>query len=230
MHQTFGIALLAMSLAVPASAATMQAVYTGTVDYGTDYSGVFGAAGSDLTGLNYTATYVYNSTGPLTYTDANTDGAYGGTNYSTAPQTYSAKLRINGVTFSFDTSFYSYAYVFSDLASYTQLNNQVYDGTGNHYGNFFNYLCYSAFGTPDVSATVDADNSGVCGSGSASNYNYDSGTGSYTNNFYASMTSDHLKVTQVSAVPVPAAGAFLLAGLAGLVGLKRRKAGSATLV
>lgn len=53
--------VLSLVLAQPAAAATMRAVYTGTIADGIDETGVFGAAGTDLTGLSFTATFVYDT-------------------------------------------------------------------------------------------------------------------------------------------------------------------------
>jgi hypothetical protein len=52
---------LAVIATEPAAAATMRAVYIGTIADGTDETGVFGSAGADLGGLSFEVMFVYDT-------------------------------------------------------------------------------------------------------------------------------------------------------------------------
>lgn len=105
---------LSLGLAsLPAAATTMQTVYTGTIDV-VDYADLFGTGSTDLTGVSYTATYVYETTGSGQINDPNNNTVYGGDVYGTPSPVISATLTINGQSVSFDTTNYSSSSVSSD--------------------------------------------------------------------------------------------------------------------
>lgn len=88
-------------------AATIVIEYTGTVASGTDVTGVFDAPNTSLESSAFTS--VSTLTNPETGGDINglgLDLKYGGASYG-APSPLSAQLAINGVSQSFDGSFYS---------------------------------------------------------------------------------------------------------------------------
>lgn len=92
--------------AVPATAATLQAVFTGTAIGGTDTTGLFGAAGADLTGQGVSLTLTYDtSLGRRTQvTGSDTlDGGFGTQPPSTNP-ILSAVLTVGGLAQSFFTA------------------------------------------------------------------------------------------------------------------------------
>ena len=80
--------------AIPASAATMKAVYSGKVNYGYDMTGVFGTAGADLSGLDYVLTYVYDTSKGYRWTSGGYDQIYGGEWYGEESPVLSATLKI----------------------------------------------------------------------------------------------------------------------------------------
>jgi hypothetical protein len=55
------LALAVLGTVVPASSATINVNYTGVIRNGLDVTGVFGPAGSDLTGDGYVATYAFDT-------------------------------------------------------------------------------------------------------------------------------------------------------------------------
>ena len=68
-------------VSTPASAITMQAVFTGTVVHGDDITGLFGLGdNSRLDGLGFTMTFIYDpaTPGAIRHTDAYNDQVYGG--------------------------------------------------------------------------------------------------------------------------------------------------------
>jgi hypothetical protein len=90
------IAATTLCLSSPAWGATITAVYTGTVDQGVDVSGTFGTAGADLTGLAYSATYVFDSSLGVTQGGS----LFGGPPWGVSSPALSASMTINGQTFS----------------------------------------------------------------------------------------------------------------------------------
>lgn len=89
----------ATALAAPADAATYVITYTGTVSAGTDYTGVFGAPGGDLTGLSYTQvfTLTFPTPGATIVDNGITAYTYGGTSAGT-PSPLFAALTLAGTT------------------------------------------------------------------------------------------------------------------------------------
>jgi hypothetical protein len=95
------IASTALMAAAPASATMLVATYTGTISNGHDYTGVFGAANSNLTGDSYTAIYLIDTTKGYQSYSGGIDTAEGGS--STAHPglgnpIVSSSVTINGIT------------------------------------------------------------------------------------------------------------------------------------
>ncbi len=86
-----------------AAAAIIVATFTGTVLSGTDTAGVFGAAGGDLAGQAFTATYTYDTgAGAIrTTTPGFADELRGGSLYGAPTPIVSAILSIGGQSDSF---------------------------------------------------------------------------------------------------------------------------------
>jgi hypothetical protein len=91
-------ALVAALIATEASAATMQAVYTGIVYNSYDSANMFGAGVGSLDGLDFTQTFVYDAAAAQR-TDDGQGGNYlqGGPDFG-YPPILSASMTINGVT------------------------------------------------------------------------------------------------------------------------------------
>lgn len=92
-----GAALLAAT-SHSASAATVTATYSGYVLSGRDHAGLFGLAGADLTGDQYTAVFTVDTVvGHQTLSPGNYSSVYGGGCYaSPTPLVTTAVLTING--------------------------------------------------------------------------------------------------------------------------------------
>lgn len=86
--------------AMPAAAVVKIATFSGTVTYGYDTTGVFGAANTDLTGVSWVTTYTYDRTlGGNQFTDSYRDESWGGLGYGNfSSPIISASITINGVT------------------------------------------------------------------------------------------------------------------------------------
>ena len=91
--------LLTGADAGPSLAATMQAIYSGTVFAGSDLTNMFGA-GSDLEGLGFRMSFAYDpeTPGASRTTDAVRDDVYGGSSSGFTSPIRSAKLTINNHT------------------------------------------------------------------------------------------------------------------------------------
>ena len=92
-----------LSIAQPAAATTILITYTGTVSSGYDFSGVFGASTTSLTGDTFKSVYTltYPTTGVTDYNIGSTHYVKGGSDFSTLSPV-SGQLTINGITQSFD--------------------------------------------------------------------------------------------------------------------------------
>jgi hypothetical protein len=84
----------------PVAAAIKTATYSGTLQSGTDLTGVFGAANTSLSGLNYIATFTYdrNLGGNQSAVPGANDVSSGGSFYGTASPIISASITINSIT------------------------------------------------------------------------------------------------------------------------------------
>ena len=233
-----GFLAAAMTLAVtaaPAGAATMQAVFTGTVYSGYDQTGVFGAPGGSLANLGYTLRYVYDtSLGTRLSAGAGTvDDLYGGSVYGTATPTVSATLTIGSVTQSVGGSYES-RYQLCNIGYcaidqyYTSAADYTSQPDGGYTYNGFNAIVsdYTDF-LPD---NLDTPFS-VMISALAQQYGYfqfatvDGTTGLRTTFANGYLSLDRLSVSQVdiAPIPLPASGLLLLGAGAGLAAIRRRR-------
>ncbi len=110
------LALAAAVLAAPAGAATMQAVYTGTVNNGYDETGLFGTPQTFLDGLAYSVTYTYDTGLGNLSSGLGTDTLTGGSAYGTQSPLLSAVVSIGGIAQSLLGSYQTYIAV-TDLAA-----------------------------------------------------------------------------------------------------------------
>ena len=86
-------------LSVPASAAVYVASFSGIVSAGTDFTGVFGAAGRNLTGLNISTVMTYDTAlGTVTSGPAFTS-QLGGTTHAAPSFLVSTRVTIDGASY-----------------------------------------------------------------------------------------------------------------------------------
>lgn len=222
--------------AAGANAATVTAIYTGTVGQGYDVLNVFGfGEGSSLDGKAFSMTFVYDTEigrQPTTLTSEEVFGGYQYTEvagYEISPITY-AEFRINGFSVSVDIAAYGRITTFNDGTQ--SLIHHFAGSVGQEEG--YVYLTESsATGAinPDLNAAQDIDGSGILSpithvdaNPSASNLNFDQGSFRHNGgDAYGSLKVDHLSIT-VSAVPLPSALPMFMVALLGL-GMLRRRAG-----
>ena len=200
-----------MGACAPASAAIIDATFTGTIKDGTDGLGLFGTAGADLTGLPFTLTIEYTTSLPGTYFPSPTRNTLeGGSSLGLPDPIISSVLRVNGVPSpnvrgSFDT--------FNEGANgnpccVNQIAFSVADSS-NHYSIGFSNSLSSLTG--DIPATLDVPLSFTPGPD-------DAGFGSFG---FSSTTGDFGPGTltysiPTTGVPEPSTWAMILIGVAGL--------------
>jgi hypothetical protein len=107
-RKAFAVLAVALFATVPAQAAVMQAVYTGTIADGIDEGGLYFGL-TNLAGQSFTATFVYDTArgSRTTFMDptnpTSSDTVVGGSDFSSAPlaPVLAAMLTINGRTHSY---------------------------------------------------------------------------------------------------------------------------------
>ena len=136
--RTLLIAVLLSGFTFAAQAFTLTT--SGTVNYGYDGQGLFGAAGSNLTGQSYSATLNFDPTNfAYQYNDGYTNYAY---DYSSSNVFGTYWVSLNGITTSGTISNnFAQAYVanYTDYYYYYSNFSQVYgqlDGTNTATGNY----------------------------------------------------------------------------------------------
>jgi hypothetical protein len=223
------IAAAASISSVPASAAIVTATYKGTVDYGYDGTGVFGAAGTDLTGDAFTAVYKINDAAPGAYAVSNPpyySYIYGGSAYGTTSPV-SAVVTINGHSLSagnyageaFQAAspwYYSEVYHFAENYS-SNANGYAYAYAYNYvYSSSDPFVTSADYHTP-LSHQVQP---GDYGYGYVQTYAYDYRTGSYQS-AYAGLSDS--SVTISSGVPELGTWAMMIIGFGGVAVQMRRR-------
>jgi len=202
----------------PASAQQYIAEYQGTVQNGTDALGIFGAAGADLTGLDFDAQFIFD---PSTATTTYDDGvqAY----FRNALET--AILTINGHSYTWGPNNDGFVDVLNNLPSsplYSEdedlRQDQADDNNGRIYLSIYSGQ-HSLFTTDDYTAPFDHSvDASTEYAGGAFNLG----------GFYNGPTSGNLLATQVTvsayvpSVPEPSTWALMLFGF-GAIGAAMRR-------
>lgn len=221
-----------------AEAVTMTAVVKGTITSGYDQTGEFGTAYTDLTDEKVTVTYTFDpDLAPVRNTPGTgVDQAYGGAGYSTADwPSLLAEVTIGGVTKTLTGSSYGLFDIY-DVA---------YGGYDLWQGTVYDYFYDANVSSVTESSYVQTyfyDNSDFLPEGLEDPFHltalpnsayqissfqfvtFDYGSGTYLDWSYGRFSIDSIRVTSgMAAVPLPATGFLLVAGLAGLAAARRRR-------
>ena len=220
-----GTVVLGMT-ALPVAASVMQIEYSGTLSSGYDATGVFGTAGTNLTGLTYTMTYTYDTSVGVRYTDPAYDSIYGGYLYS-LPATTTSTMVVNGSAVDGNGDYYDFDQrAKPSLASTVDVSIQytVDPVTGAYVYNYGSTHAYDfTLGLPvDLETPYSFDVADGYGYGSFVYGVYDP-FGTNTEYAYAYMDVDRVTISDVAPVPLPASAGLLFAALGALVGLRSRR-------
>jgi hypothetical protein len=210
----------------PASAVVIQLTYQGTVSSGTDVTGVFGATGS-LAGDAFSLVFRFDTTIGH-FTQSATQSEVHGGNLDVPPSTAmpgSAWLTINGHTEAFLGNIGSRDYASFGWSSQQYLQDRFYP-VGHEISAFVQMTIGSSnplaipvlITTPYSIASFSPPNSA---GGYFDIHEYAGYT--TTRSAYGGLTPTRLDVTDLSAVPLPAAWPMMLLGLAGIGGLVCRR-------
>lgn len=226
--------------AVPAAsgAATMQAIYTGTVSGSYDMTGLFGRApGASLDGLAFSLTYTYDTSLGLRYTSATSDEIYGGAGYGAPSPIFSAVLNIGGVakvifgtTYSFARQFDGFGY---DYLDHYQQEDTYDPQSGAFSQNYVHQWGYDYGDALPINLDLPFSLSGLASTGQFAGafgfFSYDPVLGGPSTYAFGSLYADTLDVSAVApaAVPLPAGAGLVVTALAALRGLRSRRARAA---
>ncbi len=221
-----------------AFATPLTFTYEGTVSYGVDNDGLFGAAGTDLAGKTFKLIETFDlskAAGSYSYFGYNV--SYGGAKNGSADFATS-KIKIGS------SAFYAISNDYSSLVSANGSNSnavQTYNSTyGNNVyswsGTYTSLNAYSPYLTGDNQPTkiqFDGQTSYGYGYFNDYSYNYDYNNWNFQSatHAYANLNLQSLTIASVSAVPLPASAPMFGAALLGLgavgFGVRRRKAAAA---
>ena len=206
-YATVPVAL--MCIAAPVSAQIKTATYSGVITSGNDNSGLFGAAGSDLSGLAFSVAYTYDlSQGYRETSLPGYDALYGGGSYG-FPVT-KVIITINGVGRDNDNGY-------AQELRYFPTNDQALALVSSYNGLNDTYNLLNAPGLTSL-----GENLSVSGSGSGYFYigHYQPGLPFYPTDAFGNFDTQALVVT---GVPEPESWALMLAGFGTLGTVLRRR-------
>jgi hypothetical protein len=224
-----------------ASATIITDVWTGKIVDGFDYTGVFGPANTDLTGLPYELIIKWDTSKGIFLIGPSKERLYGGPAYGTPMSPGSATVIINGVSIDIYSSgsplatndssnsenlAYRWSLDNNTLTSIYQTVQDFYtiDGVMYNYNTLFHdnylpgYYPYSIFG-PFYTENLPCG--GICSEVQIREYNIADGV------FTRRAEADFLALTMAINVLEPSTSAMMLLGFAGLgfAGYRRARAG-----
>jgi hypothetical protein len=213
------------SMALPAFAVPMKAVFSGAVSGSNDQTNYYGqGTGPALDGLAYTLTFLYDpqTPGANRATNGFYDTAYGGTLFgpAVASPIQSAVLTIGGVSHDVSPAQYSAGLAYGG-SYYQQVAQDTFDdGASFNRYNYVTQIVYGSSVTSDLEAPLGIFAMAFPPYGQFQFSNFDYALGQY-----AYLASGSLAATSltVSAVPLPAALPLFAAGIGALGVIARRR-------
>ena len=209
--------------AIPASALTLRASYTGTIIDGYDLTGIFGSSDADLTGLSYTTTYDFEAhVAGHQLVNAVHDLEFGGDYDGTQGPVLRSTLTVKGVTVTLLPQWYSEASVNSFGYVYHTAENNSDDGVIVR-DTWFENRGFSPVGAIDVASPVSTLllNSPL-DEGHFQFTDFDRSVDDFTTRFTYGIFSKTGSYS-VAVIPEPSSWALLVLGFGGLGTVLRRR-------
>ena len=216
MKATFCAAIGVVLSVTGASATLVKAEYAGTVIDGNDGSGFFSSVGADLSGLAFTADFLFDTeTGVWVSQSATLNDLKGGPGsgyvFSDSPME-EASLTIKGITYNFATDFLGE--IFGANGQTGVANQQSHKGEAGVASISAKVFNKNFQISGDIPATIDAPFTFSLGPNDAGTGNFIFGSGNQT---YGDLAPTTLTYTVPSSgAPEPSTWALMVAGFAGL--------------
>lgn len=198
----------ALACASPAAASIITVTYTGSFSYGTDRTGVFGAAGADLMNDAFTAVYHFDTNkGQLTLSPTR-NALVGGSYWGYATPLVDATLTVNGASIAFGGSYYGHI-----MATNPGGFGELEIGAGEIKSGRYSFLGFTMTGfsrTPPIDITKPF-NSASGGQGSLQYLTSQGSVGAF-----GELNASSLSVSVSSGVPEGSTWAMMILGFCGL--------------
>jgi len=237
MRNIVSAVIVSLISAAPATATVVQATFSGTVSFGTDALGLFGATGGNLAQSSAQVVFRFDTALGTPVSDPFVvDGVWGGTMIGSATPMLDATVTIGGVSITSDATRLGYAALLAD-PSFGQSEQFQARGTatmtqGQTVATQFNALFYGpGFSLPsqldapytltNLAAMAGQLNSQVFGDATFSLC--PTSGGCISSHPFFNWTSFSVAPVVTAAVPLPASGLFLVAALGGVGAVRRRR-------
>lgn len=202
------IAIAALAAASPALASPKAATYTGFISSGTDVDGLFGAAGTDLTGLGFSVVYRYDTEVGRRLTNLPSYDSLDGPAGSLGNPMSEVVLTIGGVSKQISFDFYGFA---ATYPAQSLVEHEVI-GDYDQYNLMYNFL-YTSVASLDVNVPLQSGSGGGL-------FRIGHGSGG-AETIEASGVFDTRTLVITGDVPEPISWSLMIAGF-GLVGTAMR--------
>ncbi len=221
VNTTMAGALLAATLAAaPAAAVIKVATYRGTVSSGYDQTGEFGAPHTDLTGLSFVATYVYDTARGYRSALVGHDQVWGGSAYGVPSPIVRASITIGRASVSFESTnsdglaVVDQGYYGNEIAEFQPPGGAMLSN------DFMENYGFRRSSTSNLDVSFGAKSLSSNDYGYIQIYTHDGTTGTDIHYAYADLGAATLAV---ASAPEPATWGLMLGGLSAVGTVARRR-------
>lgn len=235
MWKAAAVAVMLGVPALPAGAATMQAVFSGVVAGAWDEIGLFGPAGGTLDGVGYTVTILFDPDLGSRDHQASYDQVWGGGAWGTGSPVLSARLTVGGIaqdiTGSYQGGLSAFDYAAAGIAPS--------GGSANAFAGDYDVdpvtgaydFAFITLGVEDLAATgpFDLDHrlalasaGGATAGGGYFHFSHYDGSEDFSTNTFGMFVPGSVRIGPAP-VPLPASALLLAGGLCGVALVRRRR-------